>query len=176
MGHGRSRAIYFFCRPILRSSGSTFHRGVNISTPRRPRDSQRITQPDNGLPRGLSRERTRSGTGRRTSSAELALRFVWADHKVMDKLRMIQQQLRIALIPYELWTTRVSSELSGDFEQVAIYTQARRPDWVTFLEATFQVLHTHHALGQSLGYNPRLRPSKGLRHPPYLSREGEDSS
>lgn len=63
------------------------------------------------------------------------LRLVWADETVLDKLREIQHRLRQALVPYELWSQRVSSELAGDFQQVANFVRLWDPPWIVFLEA-----------------------------------------
>ncbi|ORY70399.1 uncharacterized protein BCR38DRAFT_481533 [Pseudomassariella vexata] len=45
------------------------------------------------------------------------LRLVRADDRVFDKLGQIQTLLKIALVPYKLWASRVALELSGDFHQ-----------------------------------------------------------
>ncbi|KAI1106874.1 hypothetical protein F4804DRAFT_329839 [Jackrogersella minutella] len=78
------------------------------------------------------------------------LRLVWADNSVLDKLGEIQNRLKIALVPYELWATRMSIELAGDFQQVAIFLRSWNPSWVTFLEAVIQVLEEHHVLHSPL--------------------------
>ncbi|KAI1098030.1 hypothetical protein F4804DRAFT_140997 [Jackrogersella minutella] len=73
-------------------------------------------------------------------------RLIWADNTILDKLSDIQHRFKIALIPYDLWATRLATELAGDFQQVAIYTRNNRPTWVTLLEVIFQVLDEHHVL------------------------------
>ncbi|KAI2619458.1 hypothetical protein GGS26DRAFT_324672 [Hypomontagnella submonticulosa] len=74
------------------------------------------------------------------------LKLTWADQTVFGKLRAIQDRLKVALVPYEHWPTRVAMELAGDFQQVAIYTNQCFPDWITFLETIFQVLNEYNAL------------------------------
>ncbi|KAI0850917.1 hypothetical protein F5Y00DRAFT_268008 [Daldinia vernicosa] len=74
------------------------------------------------------------------------LKLVWADNKVLDKLKEIQDRLMIALVPYNLWPIRIATELSGDFQQVSTWTRAWLPTWVEFVEAILQVLADHHVL------------------------------
>lgn len=87
------------------------------------------------------------------------LKLVWADETVFDKLREIQHRLQQALVPYDLWAQRVSIELTGDFQQVAIYAKSWKLDWMTFLEAIIQVLNDHHQL-----HGPMTRFSTLLPH------------
>ncbi|KAI1085965.1 hypothetical protein F5B19DRAFT_231907 [Rostrohypoxylon terebratum] len=78
------------------------------------------------------------------------LKLVWADNTVLEKLTEIQNRLKIALIPYKVWSTRVATELSGDFQQVAVFARTWNPDWVTFVESIIQVLEEHHVLHSPL--------------------------
>ncbi|KAI2471850.1 hypothetical protein F4781DRAFT_385262 [Annulohypoxylon bovei var. microspora] len=89
-----------------------------------------------------------------------SLKLIWADHTVLDKLSEIQNRLKVALVPYSLWTTRISTELSGDFQQVAVYVRTWKPTWVTFLEAVFQVLEEHHVLHSPLTVFTTLLPQQ----------------
>ncbi|KAI2619270.1 hypothetical protein GGR54DRAFT_136588 [Hypoxylon sp. NC1633] len=88
------------------------------------------------------------------------LKLVWADKTVLEKLGKIQDHLRTGLVPYALWTTRATIELSGDFQQVAMFARACSPDWVTFVEAVLQVLEERHVLNSFVATFATLVPHK----------------
>jgi hypothetical protein len=71
------------------------------------------------------------------------LRLDKADHTVFPKLREIQKLLRMNLVPWNLWATRVSLELDDDFLQVQAWADQAHPDWLTFVEGIIQHTHQH---------------------------------
>ncbi|RKF54496.1 hypothetical protein GcC1_211024, partial [Golovinomyces cichoracearum] len=71
------------------------------------------------------------------------LRLVRADRKVFKNLSDIQDLLRIALVPYRLWPRRVASELSGDFQQVAIVNVLRNHGCLFDSVTSFTMLLPH---------------------------------
>ncbi|KAI1003040.1 hypothetical protein K3495_g5161 [Podosphaera aphanis] len=63
-------------------------------------------------------------------SIPITLRLVHADRKVFKKLGEMQDLLRIALVPYRLWPMRIALEMSGDFQQVAMWANRWHVSWV----------------------------------------------
>lgn len=88
------------------------------------------------------------------------LRLTVADATVLDKLEKIQVQLRTAMIPYELWPSRIVMELSGDFESVSKWAVANQPPWPLLIEAIVQVLGEHNALHSTVTKFSTLLPFK----------------
>ncbi|CAJ2512374.1 Uu.00g053890.m01.CDS01 [Anthostomella pinea] len=78
------------------------------------------------------------------------LRLQWANEEVLSKLSAIQDCFRAVLVPYEHWAQRVAIEMSRDFQQIAIFARTGSVNWVTLLEAIFQVLADHQVLYGSM--------------------------
>ncbi|KAI1006412.1 hypothetical protein K3495_g1802 [Podosphaera aphanis] len=86
------------------------------------------------------------------------LQLVRADHTIFAKLKEIQTLFQTSLIPYNFWPQRLASELKGDFQRVGLYIGSNNPDWITTLEAIFQVMVNRNALHSPVSDFCRFAP------------------
>ncbi|CAJ2510770.1 Uu.00g063950.m01.CDS01 [Anthostomella pinea] len=105
-----------------------------------------------------------------TNPQEKRVKSAWNEAVLQDEVDTFQNtseknkvallpelRLQAALVPYENWAQRTAIEMSGDFQQVAIFTRAGSVNWVTFLEAILQVLSDHQVLyGSMVSFNSLL--------------------
>ncbi|KAI6246987.1 hypothetical protein HI914_04835 [Erysiphe necator] len=87
-------------------------------------------------------------------------RLVVANSEVFNKLTQIQNALQIALIPYHLWTKRVTMDMSGDFHAVRVWAIGRNPTWIELLEAIFTTMQRLNVLYSPFTKFSLLTPQK----------------
>lgn len=99
------------------------------------------------------------------------LKLSRADHTVFDKLRQIQTQLQAHLVPYENWAKRVALELSGDFQQLRGYIEARKAaPWLLMVEGIIQVMNDHKVIFSAMAAFTTLLPFKDEVYTNFASR------
>jgi hypothetical protein len=100
------------------------------------------------------------GSARSKVTFPKELRLTIADATVLDKLEKIQTYLRVSMIPYAQWPSRVILELTGDFASVARWATANHPTWPLLVEAIVQILAQHHVLHMQVTQFSTLLPFK----------------
>ncbi|KAI1004921.1 hypothetical protein K3495_g3297 [Podosphaera aphanis] len=88
----------------------------------------------------------------------ITLRLIRADREIFKKLGEMQDLLRIALILYCLWLMRIALEMSGDYQQVAIWANQWHVSWAEFVKAIIDVLRNHGCLFSSVTSFTMLLP------------------
>ncbi|CAD6504358.1 BgTH12-06089 [Blumeria graminis f. sp. triticale] len=89
-------------------------------------------------------------------------RLVKADIHVFEKLNEIQSALRVALVPYCIWTERLAHEMSSDFKGICVWANERRNlKWIELLHAIFKNMELHDCLHSSLTVFAGISPDKG---------------
>ncbi|CAD6503661.1 BgTH12-03320 [Blumeria graminis f. sp. triticale] len=89
-------------------------------------------------------------------------RLVKADIHVFEKLSEIQSALRVALVPYPIWTERLTHEMSGDFKGIRVWANERRNlKWVELLHAKFKNMKRHDCIHSPLTVFASISPDKG---------------
>ncbi|KHJ32295.1 hypothetical protein EV44_g1239 [Erysiphe necator] len=87
-------------------------------------------------------------------------RLVVANSEVFNKLTQIQNALQIALIPYHLWTKRVTMDMSGDFHAACVWAIGRNPTWIELLETIFTMMQRLNVLYSPFTKFSLLTPQK----------------
>ncbi|KAI1004851.1 hypothetical protein K3495_g3361, partial [Podosphaera aphanis] len=89
----------------------------------------------------------------------------WEMHLATDtgiflKLREIQRSLVQAAVPYQLWASKLSPLLDGDFQAVSRYIETNHATWTQALEAIFECMERHGTLRRPVVTFARMAPYK----------------
>ncbi|POS82919.1 hypothetical protein EPUL_004798 [Erysiphe pulchra] len=82
------------------------------------------------------------------------------DENSLNVLRSIQDQLVVALVPYNLWAMKVAFVMDDDFQQLATWAKRNTVTWLDLVEAVLQVLKSNHKLYCPMTSFARLKPDK----------------
>ncbi|KAI0998052.1 hypothetical protein K3495_g10139 [Podosphaera aphanis] len=84
-----------------------------------------------------------------------------ANHKVLQTLGDIQDQLKLALIPYYLWPMKVTAIMDKDFKQVSVWAKESNVTWLDLVEGIIQDLKQHRSLYSPMTIFSKLTPHSG---------------
>ncbi|KAI1004564.1 hypothetical protein K3495_g3652 [Podosphaera aphanis] len=81
-----------------------------------------------------------------------------ANHKVLQTLGDIQDQLTLALIAYYLWPMKVTALMDKDFKQVSVWAKESNITWLDLVEGIIQVLKQNRSLYSPMTMFSKLTP------------------
>lgn len=87
-------------------------------------------------------------------------RLIVANGEVFNKLHHIQNALQMALVPYYLWASRVTIDMSGDFHGVRVWASGKKLSWIQLLEAIFTTMQRLNVLNSPFTAFSLITPKK----------------